>query len=134
MIISWSLGNCFYIAESLASNILGPYRIAKVVPEKGTYFLKELNGTCLLGTIAGNRLKRFHPVRDSQMRSQMQTSLNPTNPSTSPSLHLENNSLATSTSFSSGLSSSGPFEKLGRTFLCHEKGYDAGLCSLWLGQ
>ena len=39
---------------------LGPYRIKKAIPVKGTYILEELNGAVLGGTIAGNRLKRFH--------------------------------------------------------------------------
>ena len=39
---------------------LGPYRIKEAIPVKGTYILEELNGAVLGGTVAGNRLKRFH--------------------------------------------------------------------------
>jgi len=39
---------------------LGPYRIKKAIALKGTYILEELNGAELGGTVAGNRLKRFH--------------------------------------------------------------------------
>ena len=38
---------------------LGPYRVRKAIPEKGTYILEEFDGTELLGTYAGNRLKKF---------------------------------------------------------------------------
>ena len=44
---------------------LGPYRVSKTIAEKGTYILEELNGAELGGTIAGNRLKKFH-VRPEQ--------------------------------------------------------------------
>jgi hypothetical protein len=40
---------------------LGPYRVKEAVPLKGTYVLEELNGAKLGGTVAGNRLKKFHP-------------------------------------------------------------------------
>ena len=39
---------------------LGPYKIKQAIPLKGTYILEELNGEVLGGTVAGNRLKRFH--------------------------------------------------------------------------
>jgi len=39
---------------------LGPYRVKKAITLKGTYVLEELNGAELGGTVAGNRLKRFH--------------------------------------------------------------------------
>jgi hypothetical protein len=37
----------------------GPYRVCKAVHDKGTYELTELDGTKLLLTYAGNRLKKF---------------------------------------------------------------------------
>jgi hypothetical protein len=48
---------------------LGPYRVTKAIPEKGTYILAELDGAELGGTVAGNRLKKFHvretnPIED----------------------------------------------------------------------
>ena len=39
---------------------MGPYRVSEAIPEKGTYVLEELNGAKLNGTVAENRLKRFH--------------------------------------------------------------------------
>ena len=39
---------------------LGPYQVTKAIPEKGTYVLAELDGAELGGTVAGNRLKKFH--------------------------------------------------------------------------
>lgn len=39
---------------------LGPYRVNKANALRGTYILEELNGAVLGGTVAGNRLKRFH--------------------------------------------------------------------------
>lgn len=38
---------------------LGPYKITKADPEKGTYVISELDGTELAGTYHGNRLKKF---------------------------------------------------------------------------
>ncbi|EPE32801.1 hypothetical protein GLAREA_07935 [Glarea lozoyensis ATCC 20868] len=38
---------------------LGPFRVARVVPNKRTYFLKELDRTRLNGTFASRRLKIF---------------------------------------------------------------------------
>ena len=38
---------------------LGPYRVSRAIPDKGTYFLEEFDGTPLHGTFAGNRLKVF---------------------------------------------------------------------------
>ncbi|RDL34483.1 uncharacterized protein BP5553_07611 [Venustampulla echinocandica] len=38
---------------------LGPFRVAKAFPDKGTYMLEELDGTMLKGTFAGRRLKAF---------------------------------------------------------------------------
>ena len=48
---------------------LGPYQVTKAIPEKGTYVLAELDGAELGGTVAGNRLKKFHvreanPIED----------------------------------------------------------------------
>lgn len=106
----------------LAVKWLGPYRIAEVVPEKGTYFLKELNGTRLKGSIAGNQPKRFHyrqRLPDVLADVDLSDSDQPIDFALeNPALGLEINSLATS--ISSGSFSSGPFEKSGRSLLCHD--------------
>ena len=47
------------VASKLVHRWLGPYRVQEAVPDKGTYKLKELDGTPLSGTYAGNRLKAF---------------------------------------------------------------------------
>ena len=49
------------MAVKLAYRWLGPYRIHEALPEKGTYFLDELDGAVLTNTFAGNRLKEFPP-------------------------------------------------------------------------
>jgi hypothetical protein len=38
---------------------LGPYKVWKAIPDKGTYFLEEFDKTELASTYAGNRLKKF---------------------------------------------------------------------------
>jgi hypothetical protein len=38
---------------------LGPYRVRKAIPNKGTYFLEEFDRTELAGTYSSNRLKKF---------------------------------------------------------------------------
>jgi hypothetical protein len=38
---------------------LGPFRVSKAIPEKGTFLLEEMDGTRLQGTFAGNRIKVF---------------------------------------------------------------------------
>jgi hypothetical protein len=38
---------------------LGPYRVRKANTLKGTYILKEVDGTLLKGTYTKNRLKKF---------------------------------------------------------------------------
>jgi hypothetical protein len=43
----------------LAFKWLGPYRVHEANSTKGTYVLKEMDGTLLKGTYAGNRLKKF---------------------------------------------------------------------------
>ena len=45
--------------RKLSYRWLGPYRIQKAIPEKGTYILQEFDRTSLAGTYAGNRLKKF---------------------------------------------------------------------------
>jgi hypothetical protein len=40
---------------------LGPYRVVHANPNKGSFTLAEVDGTELGGTVAGNRLKLFHP-------------------------------------------------------------------------
>src|SRR3981189_429019 len=45
--------------RKLSYKWLGPYRVKKAIPEKGTYILEEFDGIELSGTYAGNRLKKF---------------------------------------------------------------------------
>jgi hypothetical protein len=45
--------------QKLSYRWLGPYRIQKAIPEKGTYILEEFDGTALTGTYSGNRLMKF---------------------------------------------------------------------------
>lgn len=47
---------------------LGPYRVKEAIAQKGTYILEELNGEKLGGTIAGNRLKKFHARPEVQQK------------------------------------------------------------------
>lgn len=49
------------MSQKLAFKWLGPYRIYNTVEGKGTYMLKELDGSRLAGTFAGDRLKKFYP-------------------------------------------------------------------------
>ena len=53
----------YQFSHKLDFRWLGPYRIADLVRDKGTYFLEKLNGVRLQGTFAGNRLKFFHTCR-----------------------------------------------------------------------
>ena len=46
-------------SNKLSYRWFGPYRICEAKKEKGTYVLEELDRTRLLGTHAGNRLKKF---------------------------------------------------------------------------
>lgn len=48
---------------------IGPYRIKKAWPQKGTYKLEELDGTEKAGTVAGNRLKLFNVASKSTEKS-----------------------------------------------------------------
>jgi hypothetical protein len=48
---------------------LGPYRVTKAIIEKGTYVLAELDGAELGGTVAGNRLKKFHVRETNPIRN-----------------------------------------------------------------
>jgi len=45
--------------RKLSYKWLGPYRVRKAIPKKGTYILEEFDGTQLAGTYSGNRLKKF---------------------------------------------------------------------------
>ena len=60
----------YQFSHKLDFRWLGPYRIAELVRDKGTYFLKELNGIRLSGTFAENRLKFFHACRPADTSSQ----------------------------------------------------------------
>ena len=46
-------------SRRLSYKWLGPYRVQKAIPDKGTYILEEFDGTKLAGTYSGNRLKKF---------------------------------------------------------------------------
>ena len=46
-------------AKKLAYKQIGPYYVKKAISKKGTYKLKEFDGTPILGTHPGNRLKKF---------------------------------------------------------------------------
>jgi len=45
--------------RKLSYKWLGPYRVRKAIPKKGTYILKEFDGTQLASTYLENRLKKF---------------------------------------------------------------------------
>jgi len=46
-------------SRKLSYKWLGLYRVRKAIPDKGTYFLEEFDGTELASTYSGNRLKKF---------------------------------------------------------------------------
>ena len=46
-------------AKKLKYRWSGPYRIREVIPDKGSYFLEELDGTLKESPVHGNRLKKF---------------------------------------------------------------------------
>ena len=46
-------------SRKLSYKWLGPYKVRKAIPDKGTYLLEEFDGTQLAGTYSGNRLKKF---------------------------------------------------------------------------
>jgi len=63
--------------RKLSYKWLGPYRVRKAIPKKGTYILEEFDGTQLAGTYSGNRLKKFvvrnrfyGPVTDEEVESE----------------------------------------------------------------
>ena len=45
--------------RKLSYKWLGPYRVRKAIPDKGTYFLEEFDSTELASSYSGNRLKKF---------------------------------------------------------------------------
>ena len=47
------------LAKKLVYKQIGPYYVQRAILKKGTYKLKEFNGTPILGTHLGNRLKKF---------------------------------------------------------------------------
>ena len=47
-------------SHKLTFRWLGPFRIAEVNAEKGTYILKELDESIMKETVNGSRLRRFH--------------------------------------------------------------------------
>jgi hypothetical protein len=46
-------------SRKLSYKWLGLYRVRKAIPDKGTYFLEEFDGTELASTYFSNRLKKF---------------------------------------------------------------------------
>jgi hypothetical protein len=46
-------------SRKLSYKWLGPYRVRKAIPNKGTYFLEEFDGTKLASTYSSNHLKKF---------------------------------------------------------------------------
>ena len=55
------------MSRKLAFKWLSPYRISDEVRDKGTYRLEELDGSRLVGTFAGDGLKKFHPRQRLQL-------------------------------------------------------------------
>ena len=51
------------MSQNLAFKWLGPYRILDAVKEKGTYLLKELDGSRMAGTFAGDTRAAQKSVR-----------------------------------------------------------------------
>jgi hypothetical protein len=45
--------------QKLSYKWLGPCRVRKAIPDKGTYFLEEFDRVELASTYSGNRLKKF---------------------------------------------------------------------------
>jgi len=45
--------------RKLSYKWLGPYKVCKAIPKKGTYILEEFDGTQLASTYSGNCLKKF---------------------------------------------------------------------------
>jgi len=63
--------------RKLSYKWLGPYRVRKAIPKKGTYILEEFDGAQLASTYSGNRLKKFvvrnrfyGPVTDEEVESE----------------------------------------------------------------
>jgi len=68
--------------RKLSYKWLGPYRVRKAIPKKGTYILEEFDGTQLASTYLGSRLKKFvvrnrfyGPVTDEEVESEGSNSL-----------------------------------------------------------
>jgi len=75
---------------------LGPYRVCKAIPKKGTYILKEFDGTQLAGTYSSNRLKKFvvrncfyKPVTNKEVESEDSNSLKESESSKNKELLIE---------------------------------------------
>ena len=50
-------------SKKLDNRWMGPYTIADIAEDRGTYMLAELDGTALSGVYPGERLKEFFPLR-----------------------------------------------------------------------
>lgn len=112
----------------LAFKWLGPYRVAESIVDKGTYLLKELDGTMLAGTFAGNRLKHFHPRLPLPLMGNVLSNVDEDTPSLRQALEsaaatlkdpvLEEAEINFLTAKNSPQLPTA-FIKLGQTFLCH---------------
>ena len=51
---------------------LGPYQVHEADNEKGTFKIRELDGTVLATSIAGSRLKRYHPRGGTILQEMLQ--------------------------------------------------------------
>ena len=70
-------------SRKLSYKWLGPYKVRKAIPDKGTYLLEEFDGTQLAGTYSGNRLKKF--VQRNRFYMPVATNAEPNDSSSSES-------------------------------------------------
>jgi len=68
--------------RKLSYKWLGPYKVCKAIPKKGTYILEEFDGTQLASTYLGSRLKKFvirnrfyRPVTNKEVESENSNNL-----------------------------------------------------------
>lgn len=73
LVLLWdsSIDTSFSRKHKFAFRWLGPYKIRDVVPEKGTYWIEELDGTMLSQTIAGSRLKKYLPRENASILQEV---------------------------------------------------------------
>lgn len=56
-----SIDTSYARRHKFAFRWLGPYQIHEADNEKGTFKIRELNGAVMSATVAGSRLKKYHP-------------------------------------------------------------------------